>query len=150
MGRQVRRRRPQHRGPLVDDRLAGVALLGVAAGIAERTGVSVFLVRLGFVVATFFAGFGALVYLAGWILLPNEGEDLSPAERWRANLATPGRRAGAFFVGIAGLLLIAATAPVAAFAAIAILLAAALLPQHIAPAAEVPPAEPTAEADEAR
>ena len=135
----------QTKAPRLERPTEGRLIAGVAAGIAERTGVSVFLVRLGFVIATFFAGFGALVYLAGWVLLPNQGMEKSPAESWREDLTTRGRRAGAFFIGIAGLLLISITAPVAALAAVAILLAAAIL----APGASLPgPATPTPAAGE--
>jgi phage shock protein PspC (stress-responsive transcriptional regulator) len=55
---------------------------GVCAGVAEHFGVDVNLVRLGFAVFTIFAGVGVLVYLAAWVMLPEEGEDTSIAETW--------------------------------------------------------------------
>ncbi|MGH3567542.1 MAG: PspC domain-containing protein [Pseudonocardia sp.] len=45
---------------------------GVAAAIAHRYDIDPVLVRIGFVVATFFYGIGAALYIAGWALLPNE------------------------------------------------------------------------------
>jgi phage shock protein PspC (stress-responsive transcriptional regulator) len=44
---------------------------GVAAGIAHRYDIDPVLVRVGFVVAAF-SGIGAALYVAGWILLPDE------------------------------------------------------------------------------
>ena len=44
-------------------------LAGVCAALADRLGISVKLVRLGFVLFGFF-GIGELVYVALWILIP--------------------------------------------------------------------------------
>ncbi|MGH3614688.1 MAG: PspC domain-containing protein, partial [Pseudonocardia sp.] len=44
---------------------------GVAAAIARRYDIDPVLVRIGFVVATVY-GIGAALYIAGWVLLPNE------------------------------------------------------------------------------
>ncbi|WP_456509919.1 PspC domain-containing protein [Arthrobacter sp. TE12231] len=44
-------------------------LAGVCAAIAQRFGISVTLVRLGFVFFGFF-GVGELVYIALWVLIP--------------------------------------------------------------------------------
>jgi phage shock protein C len=59
----------------------GRLLAGVCAGIAEYVGIDVTVIRLIFVVlgvVTF--GVGALVYLATWIVIPEEGEEQSIAE----------------------------------------------------------------------
>ena len=59
----------------------GRLLAGVCSGIAEYVGIDVTVVRLVFVVlgvVTF--GLGVLIYLAGWIVIPEEGEDQSIAE----------------------------------------------------------------------
>jgi phage shock protein C len=59
----------------------GRLLAGVCAGIAEYVGIDVTVIRLIFVVlgvVTF--GVGALVYLAAWIVIPEEGEEQSIAE----------------------------------------------------------------------
>ena len=55
-------------------------IAGVAAAIADRIGVDVALVRLGFVVSIFFGGLGVVAYAAGWLLIPEEGQDNSKAE----------------------------------------------------------------------
>lgn len=106
-----------------DNRVLG----GVAAGIADQTGASVGLVRLGFLIAALFAGFGVLLYVAAWLLIPETGADQSSAERWLENLTTPGKRLGAFLIGIAALVILAGAAPVTIFAAATLLAAAALL-----------------------
>lgn len=54
---------------------------GVATALANQTGIDVSLVRLGFVVSLFFGGLGILAYLAGWLLIPEEGQSRSQAER---------------------------------------------------------------------
>lgn len=105
----------------------GRVLGGVAAGIAEHAGSSVGLVRLGFLVAALFGGFGIVLYLAAWALLPGAGADLSPAEEWMRNLTTPGKRLGAFLVGMAGLVILVGAAPATIAAGVALLAGAALL-----------------------
>ena len=66
-GRQLRR-------PLHNRMLAGVA-----GGIAEYFGVDPTLVRIGFAVLTIMGGAGIPVYLAGLLLIPEEGSDQSLA-----------------------------------------------------------------------
>lgn len=53
---------------------------GVAAGLAEYLGVDVMLVRVGFVVLTLLGALGIPLYLACWLLIPEEGSDRSVAE----------------------------------------------------------------------
>lgn len=43
---------------------------GVCSGIAHHTGVDVSLVRLAFVLATFFSGIGLILYLLAWLIVP--------------------------------------------------------------------------------
>ena len=50
----------------------GRMIAGVAAGIADRMGWSRTAVRLALVVSTVLPGPQFLVYLAGWILIPEE------------------------------------------------------------------------------
>jgi phage shock protein PspC (stress-responsive transcriptional regulator) len=45
-------------------------IAGVAGGIARRFGFNSTLVRLAWVLSVFFGGFGILVYLLLWIVLP--------------------------------------------------------------------------------
>jgi len=62
----------------------GRQVAGVAAAIAHRYDIDPVLVRVGFVVAAF-SGVGAALYIAGWILLPEEPADPAapPADRPR-------------------------------------------------------------------
>jgi phage shock protein PspC (stress-responsive transcriptional regulator) len=71
---------PASRGSLPLRRpVHGRMLAGVAAGLADYLGVDETLVRIAIVVATFFGGAGIAVYLAGWLLIPEEGSDQSLA-----------------------------------------------------------------------
>jgi phage shock protein PspC (stress-responsive transcriptional regulator) len=55
-------------------------MAGVAAGIARRYRIDPTLVRVGFVVAALYGGAGVVLYLLGWLLLPEEGDEVSPFE----------------------------------------------------------------------
>jgi phage shock protein PspC (stress-responsive transcriptional regulator) len=59
----------------VDDRMLG----GVAAGIAHYLRVDVTVVRIIFAVLTIVGGAGIPLYLAGWLLIPEEGSEHSIA-----------------------------------------------------------------------
>jgi phage shock protein C len=61
--------------------LQGRWLAGVAAGFADYFGLDVALVRAIFAVATALGLLGVLVYLAAWLLVPEEGEPASIAEK---------------------------------------------------------------------
>ena len=54
-------------------------LTGVSAGLARYFGVDVTLVRIAFVVLTIVGGAGIPLYLAGLLLIPDEGSDQSIA-----------------------------------------------------------------------
>jgi phage shock protein PspC (stress-responsive transcriptional regulator) len=58
-----------------DDKL----IAGVAGGVADALGVEPVLVRIGFIVLTFFGGLGALLYVLGWLLIPAAGQEESIA-----------------------------------------------------------------------
>jgi len=59
-----------------DDRMLG----GVAAGIADWFGIDVTAVRVAFVVLAVLGGAGVPLYLAAWLLIPEEGTEISVAE----------------------------------------------------------------------
>jgi phage shock protein PspC (stress-responsive transcriptional regulator) len=63
----------------------GAVLGGVAAGIARSLRVDPVLVRVAFVVLTIFGGSGLLLYVAGWLFIPEEGRDDSTGERFFRN-----------------------------------------------------------------
>jgi phage shock protein PspC (stress-responsive transcriptional regulator) len=54
-------------------------LAGVAAGLARYLGVDMTIVRIAFVVLTVIGGAGIPLYLAGLLLIPDEGSDQSIA-----------------------------------------------------------------------
>jgi phage shock protein PspC (stress-responsive transcriptional regulator) len=58
---------------------AGRMLAGVAAGLADYFGVDATIVRIAFVVLTVVGGAGIPLYLAGLLLIPDEGSDQSIA-----------------------------------------------------------------------
>ena len=55
-------------------------LAGVAGGVADYFAIDPVFVRIAFVVLTFVGGAGAIAYLAGWLLIPEEGETTSVGE----------------------------------------------------------------------
>ena len=52
---------------------------GVAAGAARTLGVDPTVIRIIFAVLVFVGGFGIPLYLAGWLLIPEEGRQQSLA-----------------------------------------------------------------------
>lgn len=65
-----RPRRPRH----------GRKIAGVAAAVGNRYGIDPVIVRAALVVATVVGGFGVLLYLLGWLFLPQEGDETSGIE----------------------------------------------------------------------
>ena len=59
----------------VNDRMVA----GVAAGLARYLGADVTIIRIVLVVLAFVGGAGVPIYLAGWLLIPEEGSDESIA-----------------------------------------------------------------------
>ncbi len=53
-------------------------IAGVAGGIARYLDIDPIIVRVLLVVLTCFGGSGLIVYLAGWVLLPDEGSEARP------------------------------------------------------------------------
>ncbi|MBA0124802.1 PspC domain-containing protein [Haloechinothrix sp. YIM 98757] len=53
---------------------------GVAAAIGNRYAIDPVVVRVALVVAAFVGGAGILAYLLGWLLFPEEGDEVSPVE----------------------------------------------------------------------
>jgi signal transduction histidine kinase len=79
---------------------------GVAGGIAHHIGVQTSMVRVAFVVLSFAAGFGLVVYVLTWLLAPLEAEaDGVEAPPRRIRLPSPGRALGIGLV-IAGVLVL--------------------------------------------
>jgi phage shock protein PspC (stress-responsive transcriptional regulator) len=70
--------RPQPLERAIDDRM----LAGVAAGIARYLNVDVTIVRIVFAVLAIVGGAGIPLYLAGWLLIPEEGAEQSIASQF--------------------------------------------------------------------
>jgi len=68
-------------GKRLERPLKGRMVAGVAAGLAEYLDVDPTVVRVIFAAVSLFAGVGVLIYLAGWLLIPEQGEQRSIAER---------------------------------------------------------------------
>jgi phage shock protein C len=62
-------------------RAHGRVLGGVCGAIADQTGLDVGLVRVLTVLVALMSGVGIALYLAAWVLIPVQGQQLSPAER---------------------------------------------------------------------
>jgi len=67
--------RPQPLRRPVHDRMVA----GVAAGLAQYLGADVTIIRIVLAVLTFVGGAGIPIYLACWLLIPEEGSDESIA-----------------------------------------------------------------------
>ena len=66
-------------------------LAGVAVGIARYLGVDATVVRIVLAVLTVFGGAGVAVYLAGWLLIPEEGSEQSIASQFIQSLQARSR-----------------------------------------------------------
>jgi phage shock protein PspC (stress-responsive transcriptional regulator) len=66
----------------LERKATGRWVAGVCAGLAAYTGVDATVIRLICAVLTFFGGVGAIAYVIGWALIPEEGDTASIAERF--------------------------------------------------------------------
>jgi len=57
-------------------------IAGVASGLGRRFDLDPWWFRVGFIVLTVFGGLGVILYLVGWLLMPDEGEDRGIAARF--------------------------------------------------------------------
>src|SRR6516165_4843792 len=57
-------------------------LAGVCGGLGEYFGIDPVIIRILVVVLTIFGGSGLLLYAAGWLLIPDEGEEHSVVQGW--------------------------------------------------------------------
>jgi phage shock protein PspC (stress-responsive transcriptional regulator) len=64
---------------------------GVAAGVADYLGIDVTIVRIILAVLTIMGGAGLPIYLAGWLLIPDEGTDQSLASELVQSLSARSR-----------------------------------------------------------
>jgi phage shock protein PspC (stress-responsive transcriptional regulator) len=63
-------------------------IAGVAAGVARSLGVDPIIVRVGFILFTLLGGVGLPLYLAGWLLIPDEGTAQSLASEFIGSVSS--------------------------------------------------------------
>jgi len=63
-------------------------LAGVASGIAGYVGVDALFVRIAFAVLTIVGGVGIPLYVACWLLIPDEGATQSIATEFTSSMQT--------------------------------------------------------------
>lgn len=83
-------------------------LAGVSAGLSIRSGVPVWIIRIAFFLLCFAGGLGILLYLAGWLLIPAEGET-EPILRVWSDAGQSRRWVGVILVGLAVIILASET-----------------------------------------
>jgi phage shock protein PspC (stress-responsive transcriptional regulator) len=125
---------------LRDDRILG----GVGSGIARHWNVDPWLPRIGFIVLTPLGGLGAVLYLAAWVLIPEEGAESSIAEGWVGGLKSATAWLGVFLIVAAGVWIAAATEIVSAGLAwgVALLIVGVLLYRGRLPEPPIRPPRP--------
>ncbi len=82
---------------------------GVSSGLARRFDVGTGWVRLGFVVTSFFGGLGILLYVVGWLVIRDESEPTSLAERWIGDLEGATAWVGVGLIVLAAMVVLGAT-----------------------------------------
>jgi phage shock protein PspC (stress-responsive transcriptional regulator) len=60
---------------------AGRMVAGVAAGLGEYFAVDAVLIRVIFAIVALAGGLGLVIYAAAWLLIPEQGEPVSIAEK---------------------------------------------------------------------
>ena len=101
----------------------GRIIAGVATGVALRLDIPLWLVRLGFVVLTFFGGLGIAMYLAAWLLMRDEYESESIASRLVGRIDGAAGWVGVSLVGLAALIFLDTTGVLSGDLAAALVLA---------------------------
>src|SRR3990172_7414194 len=79
-------------------------IAGVCGGLAHYFNIDVIIIRIVWICAVLFGGFGVLAYILAWIILP-EGEAKSETEPKKKS-TSPGLLWGVFFIVIGGFFLV--------------------------------------------
>jgi phage shock protein C len=66
---------------------------GLCGGLGRYANVDPVIVRILFVVLTLFGGSGVLLYLVGWVAIPDEGQSVAPIGRLANRVSRRRRRA---------------------------------------------------------
>ena len=85
------------------------AVAGVASGLARYLDIDVAWVRIAFVVTALIGGSGVLIYLVGWIAMPEEGESESIASDKARRFPDAGSWIGVGLIVIAAMIIIGNT-----------------------------------------
>ncbi|MDE0233280.1 MAG: LiaF-related protein [bacterium] len=96
-------------------------IAGVAAGLALQLGVAAGVIRAAFALLCFVGGLGVLLYVAGWLLIPGEGETESIVHSW-VGAGQARRWVGVILVGVAIIILAAETSLIRGDLAFAVVL----------------------------
>lgn len=89
------------------------AIAGVASGLARYLGIDVAWVRIGFVVSALFGGMGILLYLIGWLAVPEEGETESIAVDKVGDFRSAGSWVGVGLIVLAAMIVLGNTGLIA-------------------------------------
>jgi len=85
------------------------AVAGVASGLARYLNVDVAWIRIAFVVGALFGGTGVLVYLIGWIAMPEEGEKESIVAGGSRHMPDVGSWIGVGLIALAAMIIVGNT-----------------------------------------
>ncbi len=83
-------------------------LTGVAGGLGTHLGINPWWFRFAFLVLAFFGGFGLVVYLAAWLVIPDEGREDPIISSWLGNvdMSDAGTIFGLVLVGAAAVIVL--------------------------------------------
>ncbi|MDE0233510.1 MAG: LiaF-related protein [bacterium] len=96
-------------------------IAGVAAGLGIHLGVPTAVIRAVFALLCFVGGLGVLLYVAGWLLIPGEGQTESIVQGW-VGAGQARRWVGVILVGVAIIILAAETSLIRGDLAFAVVL----------------------------
>lgn len=99
-------------------------IAGVSGGLGTYMGANPWLFRLAFVILAFFGGLGVLLYIAAWLLVPDQGTKEPIISKWLGNLdmSDGGTIFGVILVGVAGVIILAQVANVSSVLIVALVL----------------------------
>jgi phage shock protein PspC (stress-responsive transcriptional regulator) len=132
--RQLRRTR--------DDRMIG----GVCGGLGRYAGIDPIIFRIVLAALAIFGGVGLLLYALGWLLIPEDGTDVSELHRLLQGHPSPGPIIAAIVVGVLGVITVTEVAyhRRGRFEVLLILLAVIAVIAMTSRSRGVPPTAPTA------
>lgn len=103
-----------------DDRI----LAGVSTGLGDYLEINSWWIRLAFIILTVFGGAGVLIYVAAWLVIPDEREDEAIITGWMQRLDTSdgGMIFGFVLIGAAALIVLSQVADVSGAIVVAVVL----------------------------